>query len=117
MLRAIALFLDLDEGHFENKVDKGISILRPLHYFPIENSSKIQEGAVRAAEHGDINLITLLMGASAEGLEVKQRDGKWIPITAVQDCLVVNVGDMLQRYTNGRLKSTVHGVVTHLKKR
>ena len=112
MLRAISLFLELDERHFENKVDKGISILRPLHYFPIENPSAIQEGAVRAAEHGDINLITLLMGASAEGLEVKQRDGKWIPITAVQDCLVVNVGDMLQRYTNGRLKSTVHRVVT-----
>ena len=111
ILSAIALFLDLDERHFENKVDKGISILRPLHYFPIENPSTIQEGAVRAAEHGDINLITLLMGASAEGLEVKRMDGTWIPISAVQDCLVVNVGDMLQRYTNGRLKSTVHRVV------
>ena len=111
VLSAIALFLGLDENHFESKVDKGISILRPLHYFPIENTSNIQEGAVRAAEHGDINLITLLMGASAEGLEVKRRDGKWIPITAVKDCLVVNVGDMLQRYTNGRLKSTMHRVV------
>tara|TARA_Y100000739_G_scaffold185934_1_gene164668 strand:- start:487 stop:1452 length:966 start_codon:yes stop_codon:yes gene_type:complete len=111
MLSAIALFLGLDEHHFENKVDKGISILRPLHYFPIENSSRIDDGAVRAAEHGDINLITLLMGASAEGLEVKRRDGKWIPITVVKDCLIVNVGDMLQRYTNGRLKSTVHRVV------
>ncbi len=111
ILSAIALFLDLDERHFENKVDKGISILRPLHYFPIENPSIIEKGAVRAAEHGDINLITLLMGASAEGLEVKRIDGTWIPITAVKDCLVVNVGDMLQRYTNGRLKSTVHRVV------
>ena len=111
MLSAIALFLDLDEKHFENKVNRGISILRPLHYFPIENPLSIEEGAVRAAEHGDINLITLLMGASAEGLEVKRMDGKWIPITAVEDCLVVNVGDMLHRYTNGRLKSTVHRVV------
>ncbi len=110
MLSAIALFLNLNENHFENKVDKGISILRPLHYFPIVNSF-VEKGAVRAAEHGDINLITLLMGASAEGLEVKRRDGKWIPITAVEDCLVVNVGDMLQRYTNGRLKSTLHRVV------
>lgn len=111
MLSAIALFLDLEESHFEDKVDKGISILRPLHYFPIENPDEIPADAVRAAEHGDINLITLLMGASAEGLQVKRLDGKWIPITAVKDCLVVNVGDMLQRYTNGRLKSTIHRVV------
>lgn len=111
MLRAIALFLDLEENHFERKVNRGISILRPLHYFPIEDETILEEGAVRAAAHGDINLITLLMGASAEGLEVKRRDGEWIPITAVKDCLVVNVGDMLQRYTNGRLTSTVHRVV------
>ncbi len=111
MLSAIALFLGLEEDHFENKVDRGISILRPLHYFPIENPDEVPVGAVRAAEHGDINLITLLMGASAEGLQVKRRDDKWIPITAVKDCLVVNVGDMLQRYTNGRLKSTIHRVV------
>lgn len=111
MLRAIALFLNLSENHFEDKVDKGISILRPLHYFPILNPESLPEGAVRAAEHGDINLITLLMGASAEGLQVKRRDGKWIPITAVEDCLVVNVGDMLERYTNGKLKSTIHRVV------
>lgn len=111
MLSAIALFLDLDENHFEDKVNKGISILRPLHYFPIPNPGDVPDGAVRAAEHGDINLITLLMGASAEGLQVKRRDGKWIPITAVKDCLIVNVGDMLQRYTNGRLKSTIHRVV------
>lgn len=111
MLSAIALYLGLNENHFENKVNKGISILRPLHYFPVKNPDELPEGAVRAAEHGDINLITLLMGASAEGLQVKRRDGKWIPITAVKDCLVVNVGDMLQRYTNGKLKSTIHRVV------
>lgn len=111
MLSAIALFLDLEEDHFENKVDRGISILRPLHYFPIEDPNSVPDGAVRAAEHGDINLITVLMGASADGLQVKRRDDKWIPITAVQDCLIVNVGDMLQRYTNGRLKSTIHRVV------
>lgn len=111
MLKAIALFLDLEENHFESRVDRGISILRPLHYFPLENPKELPAGAVRAAEHGDINLITLLMGASADGLQVKRRDGKWIPITAVQDCLIVNVGDMLQRYTNGRLKSTIHRVV------
>lgn len=111
MLSAIALYLGLNENHFEDKVNKGISILRPLHYFPIENPDAVPDGAVRAAEHGDINLITLLMGASAEGLQVKRRDEQWIPITAVDDCLIVNVGDMLQRYTNGKLKSTIHRVV------
>lgn len=111
ILSAIALYLGLKQNHFEDKVDKGISILRPLHYFPIENPEDVPKGAVRAAEHGDINLITLLMGASAEGLEVLRRDGQWIPITAVKDCIVVNVGDMLQRYTNGKLKSTIHRVV------
>ncbi len=111
MLSAIALFLNLEENHFESRVNRGISILRPLHYFPIENTENIPNGAVRAAEHGDINLITLLMGASADGLQVKRRDGKWIPITAVKNCIIVNVGDMLQRYTNGRLKSTIHRVV------
>tara|TARA_B100000795_G_scaffold269893_1_gene260971 strand:+ start:2840 stop:3805 length:966 start_codon:yes stop_codon:yes gene_type:complete len=111
MLSAIALFLDLEADHFEDKVNRGISILRPLHYFPIADPSNVPDGAVRAAEHGDINLITVLMGASADGLQVKRRDNKWIPITAVQDCLIVNVGDMLQRYTNGRLKSTIHRVI------
>lgn len=111
MLSAIALYLGLEENHFEDKVDKGISILRPIHYFPIENPESIPADAVRAAEHGDINLITLLMGASAEGLQVKRRDGKWIPVTTLPDCLVVNVGDMLERYTNGVLRSTIHRVV------
>ncbi len=111
MLRAIALYLNLEESYFENRVDKAISILRPIHYFPIQDPSQVEEGAVRAAEHGDINLITLLMGASADGLQVKRRDGKWIPITAVSGHLVVNVGDMLERLTNGVLKSTIHRVV------
>lgn len=117
MLSAIALYLGLEENHFEEKVNKGISILRPLHYFPIEDPDKVPKNAVRAAEHGDINLITLLMGASAEGLQVKRRDGNWIPVTAVQNCLIVNVGDMLQRYTNGRLKSTIHRVVNPSKEK
>jgi isopenicillin N synthase-like dioxygenase len=117
MLSAIALFLGLEENHFEERVNKGISILRPLHYFPLEDLDEVPENAVRAAEHGDINLITLLMGASAEGLQVKRRDGNWIPITAVQNCLIVNVGDMLQRYTNGRLKSTIHRVVNPSKEK
>ncbi len=111
MLRAIALYLELDEHYFDDKVHNGNSILRPIHYFPIENPEAIPDDAVRAAEHGDINLITLLMGASADGLQVLRRDGKWIPITALPDQLVVNVGDMLERHTNNKLKSTIHRVV------
>jgi isopenicillin N synthase-like dioxygenase len=111
MLRAIALFLELPENYFENKATKGNSILRAIHYFPIEDPEGIPEDAVRAAEHGDINLITLLMGASADGLEVLRRDGQWIPITALPDQIIVNVGDMLSRLTNNKLKSTIHRVV------
>ncbi len=111
MLKAIALYLNLDETYFENKVHNGNSILRPIHYFPIEHPDEIPDDAERAAQHGDINLITLLMGASADGLQVLRRDGKWIPITALPNQLVVNVGDMLDRLTNHKLKSTIHRVV------
>lgn len=111
MLKAIALNLDLEEDYFEDKVAYGNSILRQIHYFPIENPDEVPADAVRAAEHGDINLITLLMGASADGLQVLRKDGKWIPITALPDQLVVNVGDMLERLTNKKLKSTIHRVV------
>ncbi|MCS6796635.1 MAG: 2-oxoglutarate and iron-dependent oxygenase domain-containing protein [Raineya sp.] len=111
MLRAIALYLGLDENYFDDKVAYGNSILRALHYYPIEDPDSVPPDAVRAAAHGDINLITLLMGASAEGLEVLRRDGKWIPITALPEQIVVNVGDMLDRLTNNKLKSTIHRVV------
>lgn len=111
ILRAISLYLGLDENYFDTKVSRGNSILRAIHYFPIEHPEEIPTDAVRAAEHGDINLITLLMGASADGLEVLRRDGQWIPITALPDQIVVNVGDMLSRLTNNKLKSTIHRVV------
>ncbi|MBI1770340.1 MAG: isopenicillin N synthase family oxygenase, partial [Bacteroidetes bacterium] len=111
MLKALALYLNLPENYFDDKVKHGNSILRPIHYFPIEDPDSVPADAVRAAEHGDINLITLLMGASADGLQVLRRDGKWIPITALPEQLVVNVGDMLERLTNKKLKSTIHRVV------
>ncbi len=111
VLRAIALHLGLEETYFDEKVKYGNSILRPIHYFPIENPDSVPADAVRAAEHGDINLITLLMGASADGLQVLRRDGQWIPITALPEQVVVNVGDMLARLTNNKLKSTIHRVV------
>jgi isopenicillin N synthase-like dioxygenase len=115
MLRAIALYLGLPENFFDDKIHHGNSILRPIHYYPIENPAEVPSDAVRAAEHGDINLITLLMGASADGLQVLRRDGRWIPITALPEQLVVNVGDMLERLTNKRLKSTIHRVVNPAK--
>lgn len=108
MLRAIALYLGLDEFYFDDKIKNGNSILRSIHYPPITGEP---ESAVRAAEHEDINLITLLMGASSEGLEVLNKQGEWVAITALPEQLVVNVGDMLQRLTNNKLKSTTHRVV------
>lgn len=108
MLRAIALHLGLDEDYFDAKVKNGNSILRPIHYPPITSEPK---SAIRSGEHEDINLITLLVGASAAGLEVLNRNGDWIAVTEVENHIVVNVGDMLQRLTNDRLKSTTHRVV------
>lgn len=108
MLRAIALHLGLEETYFDSKIHNGNSILRPIHYPPITSEPK---NAVRAGQHEDINLITLLMGASADGLQVLNKQGEWISVTALPEQLVVNVGDMLQRLTNGKLKSTTHRVV------
>jgi len=111
ILRAIALYLGLDEFYFDDKIHHGNSILRPIHYYPITDPDSVPPNAVRSAEHEDINLITLLMGASAEGLQVLNKKGEWIPITALPEQIVVNVGDMLQRLTNNVLKSTTHRVV------
>ena len=108
MLRAIALYLGLEETYFDSRIHHGNSILRPIHYPPITDEP---EGAVRAAEHEDINLITLLMGASAEGLEVLNKKGDYVPVTALPEQIIVNVGDMLQRLTNNKLRSTTHRVV------
>lgn len=108
MLRAIALYLNLEENYFDVRIHNGNSILRPIHYPPITSEPK---NAVRAAEHEDINLITLLMGASADGLQVLNNNGDWISVTALPNQIVVNVGDMLQRLTNNKLKSTTHRVV------
>lgn len=108
MLRAIALHLGLEETYFDAKIHNGNSILRPIHYPPITSEPK---SAVRAGQHEDINLITLLIGASAEGLQVLNKQNEWVDVTALPDHIVVNVGDMLQRLTNNRLKSTTHRVV------
>jgi isopenicillin N synthase-like dioxygenase len=111
ILKAIAVYLGLDEDYFDKHVNNGNSILRTLHYFGIENPDSLPADAVRAGAHEDINLITLLIGASADGLELLTRENTWFPVSAHGEDVVVNVGDMLQRLTNGKLKSTTHRVV------
>ena len=108
VLRALALYLKIDEKYFDNYIHNGNSILRPIHYPPIMEDPK---EAVRAAAHGDINLITLLMGAHGKGLQVQKTNGDWIDAVASKDELMINIGDMLSRHTNNVLKSTVHRVV------
>jgi isopenicillin N synthase-like dioxygenase len=108
LLRAIALYLDLPEDYFEKHVKNGNSILRCIHYPPITQEPK---SAIRAEQHEDINLITLLVGASADGLQILTRNGEWVNVTSLPEQIVVNVGDMLQRLTNNKLKSTTHRVV------
>ncbi|MDO6802203.1 2-oxoglutarate and iron-dependent oxygenase domain-containing protein [Wenyingzhuangia sp. 1_MG-2023] len=108
VLRALALYLEIDEIYFDEFIHNGNSILRPIHYPPIHTEPK---GAVRAAAHGDINLITLLMGAQGKGLQVQNLEGNWIDAIAQDDELMINVGDMLSRLTNNQLKSTIHQVV------
>ncbi|HXB94010.1 MAG TPA: 2-oxoglutarate and iron-dependent oxygenase domain-containing protein [Puia sp.] len=108
LLRAIALYLGLDEHYFDPFVHNGNSILRAIHYPPIKEEPK---SAIRAEQHEDINLITLLVGASADGLEILSKQNEWVPVTSLPDQIVVNVGDMLQRLTNNKLKSTTHRVV------
>lgn len=111
LLEAIAVYLELPENYFGAEIHEGNSILRTLHYFPINNPEALPDDAVRAGAHEDINLITLLIGASADGLELLTRDNEWFPVKAYGEDLVVNVGDMLQRLTNNKLKSTTHRVV------
>lgn len=108
MLRAMALHLGLPEHFFDDKVDHGNSVLRAIHYPPIE---RLDVPNVRAGAHEDINFITLLIGASAAGLEVLSRQGEWVPITSIPGAIVCNVGDMLQRLTNHVFPSTTHRVV------
>ncbi len=108
VLRALAIYIGLNENYFDHWARNGNSILRPIHYPPITEEPK---GAVRAGAHGDINLITLLMGASTGGLQVKRKDGEWIDAKPDEGDLVINVGDMLERHTNNKLRSTIHRVV------
>jgi len=108
LLQAIALYLALDEHYFDLYVHNGNSILRAIHYPPIIQEPK---SAIRAEQHEDINLITLLVGASADGLQILTKQNEWVGVTSLPEQIVVNVGDMLQRFTNNKLNSTTHRVV------
>ena len=108
ILRAVARYLGVDEEYFTDTVRDGNSVMRLLHYPPVD---KPAGNHIRAGAHEDINTITLLLGAEEAGLELKTRDGRWLPVSPKPGELVVNIGDMLQRLTNGKLRSTSHRVV------
>jgi isopenicillin N synthase-like dioxygenase len=108
LLRAIAIHLNLGAHYFDDKIHNGNSILRAIHYPPITQEPA---SAIRAEQHEDINLITLLVGASAGGLQLLTKENEWVDIMPEEDEIVINVGDMLQRLTNNYLKSTTHRVV------
>jgi isopenicillin N synthase-like dioxygenase len=106
ILAAIARYLGLASDFFEDTVEDGNSVLRLLHYPPVQGDGP----SIRAGAHEDINTITLLLGAEEAGLEILDRDGRWLAVTPKEGELAVNVGDMLQRLTNNRLRSTTHRV-------
>lgn len=108
LLRAIALYLDLEESYFDDRIESGNSIIRTIHYPPITQEP---DSAIRAEQHEDINLITLLVGASAGGLQLLNKQEEWVNVMPEHNEIVVNVGDMLQRLTNNYLRSTTHRVV------
>ncbi|MEN9445788.1 MAG: hypothetical protein RL728_300 [Bacteroidota bacterium] len=108
LLKAIALHLSLNEDFFSAHIKDGNSIIRAIHYPPITSEPN---SSIRAEQHEDINLITLLVGASADGLQILSKTNEWLSVKASPGAIVVNVGDMLQRLTNNKLKSTTHRVV------
>ena len=109
ILQAIATYLELPRDYFDAKVAEGNSILRTLHYPAV--GPEATPGAIRAGAHGDINVITLLLGAEEPGLQLLDKAGQWQAVTAPEGCVVINIGDMLSRLTNDRLPSTIHRVI------
>jgi isopenicillin N synthase-like dioxygenase len=114
LLTAIARVLDLPADYFEDKVQLGNSVLRVIHYPPMPPNPT---ESIRAGAHEDINVITLLLGAEEPGLQVLTRQGEWLSVNPVPGSMVVNVGDMLQRLTNGSLRSTSHRVINPVSER
>jgi len=109
MLDALGIALDVPQSYFRDMIDHGNSILRAIHYPAMTQAPPA--GSVRAAAHEDINLITILMGATASGLELLDRDGQWLPVETKEGQLVVDSGDMLSRITNEVIPATTHRVV------
>ena len=109
VLSAIAIHLGEDRHFFDSTIEDGNSVLRLLRYPPLPDDAP--DGAIRAAAHGDINAITMLLGAEEAGLELLTKKGEWLPVSPPPGALAVNIGDMLERLTNGRLRSTTHRVV------
>lgn len=109
LLNALGKALDVPESYFKDMINLGNSILRPIYYPPVPNDRPV--GAVRAAAHEDVNLITILMGATASGLELLDRDGTWLPVETKEGQLVVDSGDMMSRITNDIIPATTHRVV------
>lgn len=109
MLDALGMALDVPQSYFRTMLQDGNSILRPIHYPPL--SPDAPKNAVRSAAHEDINLITVMVGATAGGLELLDRDGKWLPVQMNERQLVVDSGDMLSRLTNDIIPATTHRVV------
>ncbi len=107
LLRALALHLGLEERFLADAARDGNSILRLLHYPPIEGAAE----GLRAGAHEDINAITLLLGAEEAGLEILEADGSWLAVSPPPGAVVVNIGDMLARLANDVLPSTTHRVV------
>ena len=107
VLKVIALSLGLQQDYFDSWIEKGNSLLRSIHYPPVDSYSNPH----RARAHEDINLITLLIGAEEGGLEVLSKDGSWIEVAPSSDAIVCNIGDMMQLVTDKKLKSTTHRVI------
>lgn len=109
ILDALGMALDVPQTYFRNMLEDGNSILRPIHYPPL--SADAPKNAVRSAAHEDINLITVMVGATTSGLQLLDKDGQWLPVNNNEKQLVVDSGDMLSRLTNNIIPATTHRVV------
>jgi isopenicillin N synthase-like dioxygenase len=109
MLEALAPGLGLQPGWFRERVARGNSILRIIHYPPL--AERVPSGSLRSAPHEDINFITIMVAARGAGLELRDEQGRWLPVRADARQLIVNTGDMLARLTNGRIAAKTHRVV------
>lgn len=109
LLEALGKALDVPQDYFKNMIDTGNSVLRAIHYPPLGEAPPV--GSIRAAAHGDINLITILMGATASGLQLLDRDGEWLDVETKPGQLVVDSGDMMSRITNDIIPATIHRVI------